>query len=130
MQIDRLDHLVLTVQSLEATCAFYTNVLGMQRVVFGDDRIALAYGEQKINLHAHGREYEPKAAHPLPGSADLCFVTRIPMADVIKHLAACGVTIIEGPVERTGARGALISVYVRDPDQNLIELSNVAETAA
>jgi catechol 2,3-dioxygenase-like lactoylglutathione lyase family enzyme len=128
MQIDHLDHLVLTVESLEATCDFYTNVLGMQRLTFNDQRTALAFGEQKINLHARGHEFEPKAAHPQPGSADLCFVTHTPLEEVIKHLAACRVAIIEGPVARTGARGALMSVYIRDPDLNLIELSNIVET--
>lgn len=124
MQIDSLDHLVLTVADLEATCAFYQRVLGMQVVTFGAGRKALAFGAQKINLHQAGREFEPKAQRPTPGSADLCFLTSVPLAQVQTHLAASGVAITEGPVQRTGAQGPILSVYFRDPDQNLIEVSN------
>jgi len=124
MQIDSLDHLVLTVADLEATCTFYQRVLGMQVVTFGAGRKALAFGAQKINLHQAGREFEPKAQRPTPGSADLCFLTSVPLAQVQAHLAACGVTVSEGPVQRTGAQGPILSVYFRDPDQNLIEVSN------
>jgi catechol 2,3-dioxygenase-like lactoylglutathione lyase family enzyme len=124
MQIDHLDHLVLTVQNLQATCDFYGRVLGMQVITFGANRTALAFGAQKINLHEYGQEFEPKAAHPLPGSADLCFVTATPLTEVLTHLEACGVPLLEGPVKRSGAAGTILSVYIRDPDLNLIELSN------
>lgn len=124
MQIDSLDHLVLTVADLEATCAFYQRVLGMEVVTFGAGRKALAFGAQKINLHQAGREFEPKAQRPTPGSADLCFLTSVPLAQVQTHLAASSVAITEGPVQRTGAQGPILSVYFRDPDQNLIEVSN------
>ncbi len=124
MYIDSLDHLVLTVADIEASCAFYQRVLGMEVVTFGAGRKALAFGAQKINLHQAGREFEPKAHKPTPGSADLCFLSSVPLAQVQAHLAACGVTVSEGPVQRTGARGPILSVYFRDPDLNLIELSN------
>ena len=126
MHIDRLDHLVLTVRDLDATVQFYTNVLGMHVITFGaDKRKALTFGAQKINLHVAGREFEPKAHHPTPGSADLCFITATPLAEVLTHLARHQVTIAEGPVRRTGATGPLESIYIRDPDANLIEISNV-----
>lgn len=125
MQIDHLDHLVLTVTNIEATCAFYERVLGMAVITFGEGRKALAFGQQKINLHEAGREFEPKAQRPTPGSADLCFITSVPLKDVMAHLRANEVTIIEGPVQRTGATGTLLSVYFRDPDGNLIEVSNL-----
>jgi catechol 2,3-dioxygenase-like lactoylglutathione lyase family enzyme len=96
----------------------------MQAVTFGDGRMALAFGQQKINLHQHGHEFEPKAAHPLPGSADLCFITRTPLDQVIAHLQVNSVPIIEGPVQRTGAIGSITSIYVRDPDGNLIEVAH------
>ncbi|MEK9804015.1 MAG: VOC family protein [Curvibacter sp.] len=124
MQIDSLDHLVLTVADVEASCAFYNRVLGMDVVTFGQGRKALAFGVQKINLHPSGREFEPKAQRPTPGSADLCFLTSVPLAQVQAHLAACGVGVTEGPVQRTGAQGPILSVYFRDPDLNLIEVSN------
>jgi len=124
MHIDSLDHLVLTVADVEASCAFYQRVLGMQVVTFGAGRKALAFGAQKINLHQAGREFEPKAQRPTPGSADLCFLTSVPLAQVQAHLTDCGVTVSEGPVQRTGAQGPILSVYFRDPDQNLIEVSN------
>jgi len=124
MKIDSLDHLVLTVKNIEATSAFYSNVLGMEIVIFGSGRKALSFGSQKINLHEHGSEFEPKAWQPTPGSADLCFITSVPLPDVVKHLSSCGVTVIDGPVQRTGAMGAIMSVYLRDPDMNLIEVSN------
>lgn len=124
MQIDSLDHLVLTVADIEASCAFYSRVLGMEVVTFGQGRKALAFGAQKINLHQAGKEFEPKAQRPTPGSADLCFLTSVPLADVQAHLATCGVTVTEGPVQRTGAQGPILSVYFRDPDLNLIEVSN------
>jgi len=123
MRIDRLDHLVLTVRDVDATCAFYARVLGMDVVTFGQGRRALAFGRQKINLHPAGREFEPKAARPTPGSADLCLIAAAPLDEVIAHLSACGVAIEEGPVARTGATGPIRSVYFRDPDGNLIEVS-------
>ena len=125
MHIDSLDHFVLTVVDVDATCAFYERVLGMRPVTFGAGRRALAFGSQKINLHPHGREYEPKAHRPTPGSADVCLLTSVPLDQVMRHLAACGVAIVEGPVPRTGATGPLMSVYFRDPDLNLIEVSNL-----
>lgn len=123
MDIARLDHLVLTVASIDRTIAFYTATLGMQAVSFGNGRKALAFGQQKINLHEQGHEFAPKAAHPVPGSADLCFLSATPLASVTAHLAACGVPIEEGPVRRTGAMGPILSVYVRDPDSNLVEIA-------
>src|SRR5689334_9182695 len=124
MQIERIDHLVLTVRDLDATYAFYSRVLGMEIVTFGEGRKALRFGRQKINLHESGKEFEPKAAHPVPGSADLCFITTMPLQEVLSHLRACEIEIIEGPVTRTGATGPITSVYVRDPDGNLIEIAN------
>ena len=126
MRIERLDHLVLTVRDIAATCDFYANVLGMEVVTFGAGRKALAFGQQKFNLHEAGREFEPKADRPTPGSADLCLIADGALADVIAHLRACGITILEGPVQRTGALGPITSVYFRDPDQNLIEVSTYA----
>ncbi|MBI1255928.1 MAG: VOC family protein [Chloroflexi bacterium] len=125
MQLDRFDHLVLTVADIERTVAFYARVLGMEAITFGDGRRALRFGDHKINLHQAGHEFEPKALLPTPGSADLCFTTTVPIADVIAHLHACDVDILEGPARRSGARGNLISVYLRDPDGNLIEVSNM-----
>lgn len=127
MKTDRLDHLVLTVKSITVTCEFYSNVLGMEVVTFGEDRKALAFGTQKINLHESGKEFEPKAHRPTPGSADLCFITKTPLFDVIEHLERYRVEIIEGPLKRTGAVGQILSVYFRDPDMNLIEVSNYLE---
>ena len=124
MKIDRLDHLVLTVRSISVTCEFYAKVLGMDVGSFGDNRKALTFGSQKINLHELGREVEPRAHRPTPGSADLCFITSTPLRDVIQHLRQCGVQILEGPIKRTGALGQIESVYFRDPDLNLIEVSN------
>jgi len=126
MQVDRLDHLVLTVSDLDRTCEFYRRTLGMEPIVFGEGRRGLRFGSQKINLHRAGHEFEPKAARPTPGSADLCFLTQVPLAEVARHLGESGVPILEGPVERTGAIGPMLSVYFRDPDENLIEVSNLA----
>ncbi|MCL7422773.1 MAG: VOC family protein [Methylobacter sp.] len=128
MKIDSLDHLVLTVKNIETTCAFYSKALGMEVITFGGGRKALSFGSQKINLHEHGSEFEPKAQRPTPGSADLCFITSVPLHDVISHLDSCAVTIMEGPVPRTGATGPILSVYFRDPDMNLIEVSNPVST--
>ena len=127
MRITQLDHLVLTVGDIEASINFYTRVLGMEAVSFAGGRRALSFGSQKINLHQHGNEFEPRAQDPTPGSADLCFITPTPLAEVVEHLTACGVKIIEGPVKRTGASGPLMSIYIRDPDMNLIELANYLE---
>jgi catechol 2,3-dioxygenase-like lactoylglutathione lyase family enzyme len=123
VKIDRLDHLVLTVADLQATIAFYTQVLGMEAVTFGAGRRALRFGHSKINLHEAGHEFDPKAARPAPGSADLCLIVADPMETIVAELAAHGTEIEEGPVERAGATGTILSVYVRDPDGNLIELS-------
>ena len=124
MMIDRIDHIVLTVFDLQRTCDFYERVLGMKVVTFGEGRTALAFGRQKLNLHVSGREFEPKALKPTPGSIDLCFITETPLPEVIEHLKACGVKIAQGPVPKTGATGPMSSIYMRDPDGNLIEVSN------
>lgn len=121
--IDHLDHLVLTVADIDVTIDFYKNALGMQPVAF-DGRKALKFGQQKINLHLYGHEFEPKAAHATPGSADICFITKEPLEEVIRHLERLSIPIEKGPVEKTGAVGKLLSVYFRDPDRNLIEVSN------
>ena len=124
--IDRLDHLVLTT-AREADCVhFYCTVLGMTLQTFGEGRKAFVFNGQKINLHIQGREFEPKALHPLPGALDLCFIASIPLAQVQQRLAEHGIAIECGPVQRTGARGPILSVYVRDPDHNLIEISEYA----
>jgi catechol 2,3-dioxygenase-like lactoylglutathione lyase family enzyme len=124
IRIDRLDHFVLTVASIEATCDFYSRVLGMEVRAFGDGRKALHFGHSKINLHQAGKEFEPKADKPVPGSADICLIARTPLDEVIAHLRECGVVILEGPADRTGATGTIHSVYFRDPDANLVEVSN------
>ncbi|WP_028612319.1 VOC family protein [Paenibacillus harenae] len=124
MNISRLDHLVLTVNKIDKTCDFYNRVLGMKVITFGDGRKALHFGQQKINLHEVGKEFEPKAKIPMSGSADLCFITNVQISDVIHHLGSCGVPIEEGPVKRTGALAPITSVYIRNPDDNLIEISN------
>ncbi len=123
IRLDRLDHLVLTVRDIDATIDFYTRVLGMQAVTFGEGRRALHFGQQKINLHQAGAEFDPKAARPAPGSADLCFISSTPLEQVMQHLASCGVSLELPPSRRTGAQGAIQSLYVRDPDGNLIEIS-------
>ncbi|WP_156727595.1 VOC family protein [Streptomyces apocyni] len=124
MRIDRLDHLVLTVADIDRTIDFYTRVLGMTPVTFKGGRRALAFGQSKINLHQAGHEFEPKADRPTPGSADLCLIVTDPLTTVLTELAEHGVPVLEGPVPRTGAQGPITSVYLRDPDANLIELSN------
>ncbi|RCS56603.1 VOC family protein [Parvibium lacunae] len=131
MQLSQLDHLVLTVTDMARTRDFYVRVLGMEAITFGaadTPRHALAFGTQKINLHQAGKEFEPKAAHPLPGSADLCFLTTTPLTEVIAHLTQVGQPILEGPVQRTGAQGSILSVYIRDPDGNLLEIANQLAT--
>lgn len=124
LTIDRLDHLVLTVADVDATIAFYARVLGMTAVTFAGGRRALAFGAHKINLHRAGHEFTPCARRPTPGSADVCLIARVPLAEAMAHVRACGVTIEEGPVQRTGATGPIESFYFRDPDGNLIEVSN------
>ncbi len=124
MKVAHLDHFVLTVNNIDVTSQFYSNVLGMDIVTFGEGRVALIFGEQKINLHQLGNEFEPKAAQVQSGSADLCFITHTSIDEVQIHIESQGVTIIAGPIQRTGAMGKIISVYLRDPDGNLIELSN------
>ena len=118
-----LDHLVLTVADIARTCEFYTRALGMKVVRFGDGRVALHFGQQKINLHQADRTFEPKAAAPMPGSADLCFLLGGPLEAAASHLASLEIAIEAGPVERTGATGRIRSIYLRDPDGNLIELA-------
>ncbi|WP_123101974.1 VOC family protein [Acidithiobacillus sulfuriphilus] len=124
MRIDHLDHLVLTVADMAATVAFYTRVLGMQEMTFGDQRKALIFGQQKINLHPAGHPIAPHAASPAPGSADLCFITTDGIHEVIAHLQDCGVALEAGPVPRTGATGPITSIYFRDPDGYLLEVSS------
>lgn len=122
--ISHLDHLVLTVRDLEATCGFYQRALGLRRESFAAGRTALHFGRQKINLHPAGGEFDPKSERPTPGSADLCFIAETPIAEIAAHLTACGIAIEEGPVARSGAEGPIVSLYLRDPDGNLIEVSN------
>jgi catechol 2,3-dioxygenase-like lactoylglutathione lyase family enzyme len=122
--IDRIDHIVITAFDLERTLDFYTRVLGMEAITFAGGRRGLAFGRQKLNLHQSGREFEPKALKPTPGSIDLCFITETPLAEVVAQLQSHGVAIAEGPVAKTGAMGPMMSVYFRDPDGNLIEVSN------
>ena len=126
MQVNRIDHLVLTVADIDSTVSFYATVLGMRRVEFAGGRVALAFGRQKINLHRLGAEFEPHAGRVQAGSADLCFIVDDPLDEALAQLQKFGVEIIEGPVARTGAEGALRSLYFRDPDGNLIEVSNYA----
>jgi len=134
LTVRRFDHLVLTCRNVKATLRFYTEVLGMREVTFGTGRKALAFGRQKLNLHPLGQTatgggggVAALAAHPTPGSTDVCLIVAEPIEAVLAHLAACGVPIEEGPVMRTGALGPIQSVYVRDPDGNLIELSRYPE---
>jgi catechol 2,3-dioxygenase-like lactoylglutathione lyase family enzyme len=121
--IDRIDHLVLTVRSREATCAFYERALGFRRVDEPDRPTALVFGRQKFNIHEAGHTFEPKAQSPTPGAADFCLITDRPIAEVQRHLERCGIPIELGPVPRSGALGPMTSVYFRDPDRNLVEVS-------
>lgn len=123
MQVQRIDHFVLTVRDIDATCGFYERALGMTRESFGEGRTALRFGDQKINLHPAGRELEPKAKTPTPGSGDFCVITETPIDDVVRHLEDAGVEIELMPSTRTGAVGPITSVYFRDPDMNLVEVS-------
>lgn len=124
MHVNRLDHLVLTVADIDKTIDFYTRVLGMRDITFGAGRRALAFGTSKINLHLAGHELEPKAARPTPGSADLCLIVEDSPEEILAQLRTAGVPVEEGPVDRTGATGPIRSIYLRDPDANLIELSS------
>ncbi|HTV49167.1 MAG TPA: VOC family protein [Phycisphaerae bacterium] len=124
MNIARIDHFVLTVASIDATCAFYSRALGMQVITFGSGRKALAFGNQKINLHQRGQEFNPKAKVPTPGSADFCLISDVPIAEIVEHLKSIGVSIEEGPVARSGSLGPMTSIYIRDLDGNLVEISN------
>lgn len=124
MRIDSIDHFVLPVRDIAATVAFYVRALGMTEVAFGDGRTALAFGRQKINLHPAGWDHEPKARRPVAGSGDFCLLTATPLAEVRAHLEAIGVAVELGPVERTGAEGPIVSLYLRDPDGNLVEIAN------
>ncbi|HTK01453.1 MAG TPA: VOC family protein [Bordetella sp.] len=123
--IDHLDHLVLTTTDEAACVRFYVDILGMRLETFGEGRKAFTFGNQKINLHVKGREYEPKAHLPVPGALDLCFIASVPLDDVIARLNEHGVVIEQGPVMRTGATSRIRSVYMRDPDLNLIEISEL-----
>lgn len=124
--IHHLDHLVLTTRHKAECLHFYTHILGMQLESFGEGRVAFKFGEQKINLHEFGNEFLPKASMSTPGSLDLCFIASVPLTQVIEKCRKCSVPIEEGPVKRTGANGPILSIYIRDPDQNLIEISEKA----
>lgn len=124
MEVDRIDHFVLTVKDIDRTVSFYEKNLGMKKMVFGDRRTALCFGNQKINLHQLDNEFEPKAKNVNPGSADLCFIISTSIDEAISELRDNNINIIEGPVKRTGAMGNIVSIYFRDPDGNLIEVSN------
>lgn len=124
MKIEGIDHFVLTVKDIKTTCEFYSKVLGMKVVTFNQGRVALKFGNQKINLHEVGKEIEPKAIAPTPGSADFCLITKDSLSSVMEHLRTCQVEIIEGLVSRTGAIGKITSIYIRDPDRNLVEISS------
>ena len=123
MKLNKIDHLVLTVRDIKASCDFYVKILGMEEESCGQGRKAVVFGDQKINFHQLGNEFEPRAAQPTPGTGDLYFITGHPLSEVIAHFQNCGVEIIEGPVEKTGATGPITSVYIRDPDPNLIEIA-------
>jgi len=124
MNITQFDHLVLTVKDIDSTCRFYAEHLSMEVMTFGDNRKALRFGNHKINLHQLGSEFEPRAAVPTSGSADLCFLSDTPLEDIMDELQQAGIAILEGPIQRTGAKGPIQSIYIRDPDDNLIEISN------
>ena len=128
MNITHIDHLVLTVEDIDKTTRFYESVLGMEKEMFAESRVALKFGNQKINVHQKGKEFEPKAKTPTPGSADLCFITDTEISQTIEQVKSKGIAIIEGPVERTGAEGSILSIYFRDPDGNLIEVAYYKNT--
>ena len=124
MNTNRIDHLVITVKDITTTVQFYESVMGMKRIEFGQGRIALSFGNQKINLHELGNEFEPKAGNIKEGSADFCFIIDTPIEDAVNELESKNIPIIDGPIKRTGATGTVTSIYFRDPDENLIEVSN------
>ena len=124
MKIESIDHFVLTVKDIKTTCEFYSKILGMEVVTFDKRRVALKFGNQKFNLHEFGKEIKPNAIKPTPGSADFCLITRDSLASVIEHLHTCQVEIVEELVSRTGALGKITSIYIRDLDQNLVEISS------
>ena len=126
--IDSIDHFVLTVQSVEASVEFYSTVLNMKVTTFSGDRKSLHFGKQKINLHQAGEELAPHATEPVPGSQDFCLISSTPLDEIIEHVKSCGVQIIEGPGNRTGAIGEIHSIYFRDPDGNLVEIANYIHT--
>lgn len=128
MKIKSIDHIVLTVSDIAQTCRFYSQILGMQEITFSNDRKALKFGSHKIHLHLTGHEFEPKAKQPTPGSVDICLIVETSLHEVINRLKKYRIPIEDGPIERTGARGPLISIYIRDPDGNLLELSNIKES--
>lgn len=127
IQLSHIDHLVITTMDVDRACQFYQQALGVEVVTFKGNRKALSFGRQKINLHLKGHEFEPKAAHPTVGAIDLCFIIEDSLEDAIAHLSALNIPIEEGPIERTGALGPIRSIYLRDPDDNLIELSNYTD---
>ena len=124
MRIERFDHIVLTVKDIDKTVRFYTEVLGMKMITFGENRKALTFGNQKINLHEKGKEFEPKAKVPTCGSADICFISNTRIETIKNEVEAKGIEIIKGIISRTGAIGKIRSIYLRDPNENLIEISN------
>ncbi len=124
IQINSIDHIVLTVKDIQKTVQFYEEILGMQKEIFGDNRIALKFGNQKINLHQYKNEFEPKAAIPTPGAIDICFITQTNLDEAMLYVKNKGISIIDGPVQRTGAKGSILSFYINDPDGNLIEIAN------
>jgi len=124
----QIDHLVLTVRDVEVTCRFYAEMLGVEVIEFGDSRKALTFGGLKINLHQFGKEFQPHAKYPSLGSADICFITNLPMGKVVEHFIENRIKIIDGPAERTGSNGPILSVYIKDPDGNLIEIANQLST--
>ena len=129
MKITSIDHIVLTVKNIDETVQFYESVLGMTVEVFGEGRTALKFGKQKINLHEKGKEHEPRALKPEPGSEDICLITRTRLDAAMDYVMSKGIKIIEGPVKRTGATGVITSFYFRDPDDNLIEVANYESSA-
>ena len=121
--VESLDHLVLTVEDIERTCSFYETALGLERETFGEDRTALRFGRQKINLHPNPSPIDTKAGRPTPGSADICFIAAVPLDQVRQTLDAAGIPLVTGPVARVGALGPVTSLYIRDPDENLVEIA-------
>lgn len=124
MQIDSIDHIVLTVKDIEKSVAFYTSVFGMQMRMFGEERVALFFGKQKINLHKVGEELLPHAQHPTSGSTDICLLTNTLLKEAMQEVSKHNIPIEEGPLQRSGAQGDILSFYIRDPDGNLIEIAN------